>query len=686
MLQPVAVQLPELASETRLQRSVAERTEEQAVPGVEITYFALLHGEEGQLPDVVSSWRRKESNMQWTRAELSGSQRLEKSFRESPKRCGFSWDDAAAKVGPACTKSIDCHRPRASFGDPKKSIPAPWPITQPYTCYKDLPDYGRGKYGNCISRNRRRKSDFYCQQTCRQPWLECDRAACLCTYEDDAWNLSAPIQPYDDTPSAKDLHVKSSKVVKEVKQEYRATPSGLPPCRWKPKKSCTNVTQYECVAGDAQGKCSGTNWFGNTKCHVSCVHVSLLTPVPYYALWRSGNAARPTVQHERHPIYKHDSSKLTLESRGIHLVRSNVLMSQFCRSEANHFVGISLYSPKFEASAMRLVRSCERVGVCCKAMRLPGSVFGPTAPEGSEEFRFRVIAMKPAFILSQLQATALPVVYLDTDLEFHRYPDLFAPGSWPGYDRDVALFNFWGNETRPDTKDRPHIGSAVAFFNTTHLAKKVLEAWAQASLESLTLPLPMIDPPRPPPISPGQAMAFGPNKKAPDDQVLDLLLTEGQWLGRASFGWLPSSYLRLMPSFYRGVDPIIEHDHGSVPGLLKHSKRKPTMPPVHEFELREPHDPANNGRKLRVTPEENQQEVKHDEWVSYNCFHNNVCPELKPGILPAQMKPGGYKPANPKSCIAVSKMVDNNWCQQVCRGQCPTALCRCDYAIFDVPG
>ena len=86
MLQPVAVQLPELASETRLQRSVAERTEEQAVPGVEITYFALLHGEEGQLPDVVSSWRRKESNMQWTRAELSGSQRLEKSFRESPKR------------------------------------------------------------------------------------------------------------------------------------------------------------------------------------------------------------------------------------------------------------------------------------------------------------------------------------------------------------------------------------------------------------------------------------------------------------------------------------------------------------------------------------------------------------------------------------------------------------------------
>jgi hypothetical protein len=51
--------------------------------------------------------------------------------------------------------------------------------------------------------------------------------------------------------------------------------------------------------------------------------------------------------------------------------------------------------------------------------------------------------------------------------------------------------------------------------------------------------------------------------------VLDKLLKEGGWLARASFGWLPSSYMRTMPSYYRGVDPVIDHDHGSAPGQDK---------------------------------------------------------------------------------------------------------------------
>ena len=64
------------------------------------------------------------------------------------------------------------------------------------------------------------------------------------------------------------------------------------------------------------------------------------------------------------------------------------------------------------------------------------------------------------------------------------------------------------------------------------------------------------------------------------DQVLDMLLLKGDWIKRASFGWLPSSYLRMMPAYYRGVDPVIDHDHGNRPGLLKHSEAKPQMPPV----------------------------------------------------------------------------------------------------------
>jgi hypothetical protein len=42
------------------------------------------------------------------------------------------------------------------------------------------------------------------------------------------------------------------------------------------------------------------------------------------------------------------------------------------------------------------------------------------------------------------------------------------------------------------------MGSGVAFFNQTYKAKKLLIAWAEA-------------------------MAYGPNKRAPDDQVPDLL-------------------------------------------------------------------------------------------------------------------------------------------------------------------
>ena len=75
-------------------------------------------------------------------------------------------------------------------------------------------------------------------------------------------------------------------------------------------------------------------------------------------------------------------------------------------------------------------------------------------------------------------------------------------------------------------------------------------------------------------------MAWDANTKAPDDQVLDLLLKEGGWIGRTSVGYLPSSYLRTMPAYYRGVVPVIDHDHGNMPGLLNHSEAKPVLTPT----------------------------------------------------------------------------------------------------------
>ena len=233
----------------------------------------------------------------------------------------------------------------------------------------------------------------------------------------------------------------------------------------------------------------------------------------------------------------------------------SILMSKTCKLKTNTFVGVSLFSPHYEAKARRLLASCERVQICCKATLLPADAFGPGAPEGSEEFRFRTIAIKPAFILSQLKTTQQAVVFLDTDLEFHQFPRLFTPKSWPQGGRDVALFNYWGNETNITNRLTPHTGSGVAFFSQTYMSKKLLVAWAEA-------------------------MAYKHNQKAPDDQVLDLLLTEGEWLKRVSFGWLPAAYMRNPPSYYRGVDCVIDHDHGNPPGLLKHSEVKPVLPPV----------------------------------------------------------------------------------------------------------
>ena len=139
--------------------------------------------------------------------------------------------------------------------------------------------------------------------------------------------------------------------------------------------------------------------------------------------------------------------------------------------------------------------------------------------------------------------------------------------SWPDGPRDVALFNFWANETNLTTRHTPNIGSAVAYFNQTDRAKKLLTAWAEA-------------------------MEYSTNAQAPDDQVLDTLLNDGGWLARVSLGWLPAAYLRLMPAFYRGVSAIIDHDRSTPPGVQGHSTVKPKLPPTLWLEPLESAEPG----------------------------------------------------------------------------------------------
>jgi len=61
-----------------------------------------------------------------------------------------------------------------------------------------------------------------------------------------------------------------------------------------------------------------------------------------------------------------------------------------------------------------------------------------------------------------------------------------------------------------------------------------------------------------------------------------------------------------MPAYYRGVDPVIDHNHGSPPGLVvggpgSHSDTKPQMPPVKVMQLRYPSDGRNKGLPLQLS-------------------------------------------------------------------------------------
>ena len=470
------------------------------------------------------------------------------------QRCGFSWDDAAAKCGPPCPMALQSE---CDINAPKVGVNSSW-INHNYSCFADLPPCDPAKpKGNCYSR-KEAIMDQFCTQICNMAHGYCNPDQCIC--DESEYDAASPIEDKPIVIPPNKMAEKSHDLINRVKLNA-ATRMGLPDCLWRPGHgagdlNCTTEKPYECMDN---AKCSQFNFFEDDTCQNSCIHTSLLKPAPYYALWRPGPLSPPFSDGDSLPHYEHEdmAGQLAFTRRAS---GGNVLMSPFCKSKLNQFVGVSMHSPKYEPKARRLINSCERVGVCCKTTTLPPDAFGPGAPEGSEAFRFRTIALKPAFILSQLKATQLPVVFMDVDLEMHKFPELFMPGSWPDGDRDVALFNYWGNETNLTARHIPNTGSAVAFFQQTYRAKKLLVAWAEA-------------------------MAYGPNKRAPDDQVLDKLLVEGGWLQRASFGWLPAAYLRMMPSYYRGVDPVIDHDHGNPPGLDGHSVVHPVLPPIEEWEM-----------------------------------------------------------------------------------------------------
>ena len=637
-------------------KSIGQIAEEVAADDVMITYIHPLVSTEFEARHSSHKPLPKTSSLPYSRARVDmakstntmtdhGKKKKKDPRKTGISRCGFTWDDAAAKMGPNCSASLDhpikCFAPPDTFskGD------SYW-YGHPYMCYTDLPDLDL-HFGNRKCRATGPQStDSWCNDNCNTVDTQCDPFMCDCEGpEEDHWkyktpevfDTSAPIAQHEPNVTLMDLPIKNQAMIDAVVATSVTEPSGLPQCTWRPQQKttgCSKRKQYECIQGASKGKCSGENWFDKPdQCSATCVHTVALAPAPYYALWYPGPVCKDWQDGERHPRYKHTVAKASLRARGIDLATTDVMMSAICQSTDNQFVGISLYSPHYKDKAERLLRSCARVGVCCKARLLPADAFGASAMEGSEEFRFEVIASKPSFILDELQTNRLPVVFLDTDLEFHSFPHLFVPGSWPNGGRDLAIFNFWGNETDYPHASTPTTGSGVVFFNQTIRATRVLTAWAEA-------------------------MAWEGNTRAPDDQVLDKILKEGEWLKRASYGWLPASYLRTMPSYYRGVIPVIDHDHGNMPGLLKHSTRKPGLPPVMRFDASDPdRDTPGHITESAPLPRAPKADDQEEEAIAKRL-----------SAVPARKLPSGTCRATNKGLEGHSDVqtVWNNWCDENC--------------------
>ena len=381
------IQTIQLSRATRPSKAtVAELTESQRGADTNVHY-------------VTHSWNKdittgaSLNELPTTRADTRTEEEVASQMSQG-SRCGFSWDDAAVKCGSEC--ATQC---------------------RDGTCYADLPVcdhmFPAGKcYG--VSNG---VTDAWCvdaSKTLDGLWSTDPKGFyknCIC--EETVVGTNTPIEPHEPVINATSLPPRSPELVEMIKLKEKTAP-GLPDCTWKPGPGCANVSQYECIDGPKAGSCSADNWYYKSDaCTSSCVHTALLKPAPYYAVWRKGPRALPFSEDTAVPHYA-PKGEIRDNFAGVAFDNpKQILMSVWCKSSQIAFVGVSLFSPKYEDKARRLLGSCNKLGVCCKATEVGSNYLGPDAPEGTEEFRYKTIALKPAFLLDQLQKTKEPVVFLD---------------------------------------------------------------------------------------------------------------------------------------------------------------------------------------------------------------------------------------------------------------------------------
>ena len=136
---------------------------------------------------------------------------LDASKKTGIARCGFSWDDAAAKMGAWCSSdgATNCMAPPGTTDNPKSY----W-YQEEYRCYNDLPDIGVRAGGRRCRATTKASTHSWCTEYCNTPGSYCDPVYCDCSdggtgLEDteafkvpETFNVSAPIQPHDPNISA----------------------------------------------------------------------------------------------------------------------------------------------------------------------------------------------------------------------------------------------------------------------------------------------------------------------------------------------------------------------------------------------------------------------------------------------------------------------------------------------------
>src|SRR5437762_233752 len=105
-------------------------------------------------------------------------------------------------------------------------------------------------------------------------------------------------------------------------------------------------------------------------------------------------------------------------------------------------------------------------------------VYSKTLVEPSRTFvqKKLLLATKPTFILKKMEEYKLPVLFMDTDFVFLKFPSIFF--SQESTDIDFMSCN-WNEVQQPKKELTPslHSSSGVLFFNNTEPTKRFLRQW-----------------------------------------------------------------------------------------------------------------------------------------------------------------------------------------------------------------